>query len=133
MRLSPRALTVVLAAASLAGAAVPQPERKPDERSPLKYGQPDRAFMERLRNWEVGNTIVVCAGSPIPPGYVIVSRTTNFDCGNNVNNAYVIKPPDAIEVVCAYSPMPPGYVVTGNTTNFQCSGEVNNARIIRRA
>lgn len=131
MRRSARVLTVCLAAASLAGAVVHQ-EQRPDERSPLKYGQPARAFMDRLKNWEVGNTIVICAGSPIPPGYVIVGRTTNFDCGNSVNNAYVIKPPDVIEVVCAYSPLPPGYVVTGNTTNFQCSNEANNARIVRR-
>lgn len=116
----------------LAAPAMAQSSQPQDERTPLTYGQPDAAFMDKANSVTPASTLVICAGQPIPQGWVIVARTTNFQCSSSLDNAYVIKQPGPSEVVCAYSPIPANYVVTGTTTNFQCSNSLHNAKIIRR-
>ena len=105
--------------------------RPPEYRPKHKYGKPGRKFMERLKAVPNDNTVTICAGSPIPPGFVIVGVTTNFSCSNQLNNALIIKRPGPQETVCGGSPIPPGYVIVGVTTNFGCSNQLNNALIIK--
>ena len=97
----------------------------------MTYGSPDAAFSDKIKSFTAANSLTICAGQPIPSGWVIVAQTTNFQCSSQLNNALVIKIPGPSEVVCDYSPIPPNYVVTATTTNFQCSSNLNNARVIQ--
>jgi hypothetical protein len=108
------------------------PAQQPDERNPVKYGTPDKEFAQRIKGITPASSVVICKNQAIPAGWVIIAQTTNFACSTDLNNAYVIKLPDATEVVCSYSPIPQGYVITGTTTNFACSTDINNAWLIRR-
>lgn len=123
---------IAVAGLCLAAPDMAQSSQPQDERASIAYGQPDAEFMEKANSVNPASSLVICAGQPIPQGWVIVARTTNFECSSSLDNAYVIKQPGSSEVVCAYSPVPSNYVVTGITTNFQCSSSLHNAKIIRR-
>jgi len=100
-------------------------------RPKLRYGDPDPAFMERVKTLAEGDTLTLCLKSPIPRGFVVVGVTTDLSRSHEVNNALIIKRPGPQETICAGSPIPTGYVIVGQTTNIACSNQVNNALIIK--
>jgi hypothetical protein len=68
------------------------------------------------------NTSVVCTGSSVPSGYVVLSYITYYTCayGYGYPNAMTIGLPGASENVCESSPIPSGYVITSMAHISSC-------------
>jgi general secretion pathway protein D len=62
----------------------------------------------------------ICAGEPVPFGYVITATSTNFArCGVIFDNVWHIERAKAAgSDVCSFSPVPEGYVIIGTRTQF---------------
>lgn len=75
---------------------------------------------------------VVCAGRPVPDGWVVIGQYHNPACDGDGNNALIIKRPGQREVVCAESPIPEGYVRTRQVRSESCPGDRENAWLIER-
>lgn len=67
---------------------------------------------------------VVCAGSAVPSGYVVLGETTGAYCPSGSGDAWRIGIPGPEETVCSFSPIPRGYVKVGETSSSDCSGYV---------
>lgn len=85
---------------------------------------------------------IICMGSPVPPGYVVVGCTRLIDCPPpstfpSDNNALIIKKPGTSESVCFGSPIPDGYVVVAIGVSRSCCPAPtrpndNNVKVIKK-
>jgi len=81
---------------------------------------------------------VVCQGSPIPEGFVIIAAGRSTTCPGGspeALNTYTIKKPAVVEIVCLGSPIPAGYVVERIGSSSRCPGwrpDAENTQTIRK-
>ncbi len=73
---------------------------------------------------------VICKGSNVPDGWVIVAECHSPACPGVEQNGWVIKRPGARELVCAVSPVPDGYAVVRGTHASVCPGDGDNALVV---
>lgn len=76
---------------------------------------------------------VICKGSRVPEGWVIVGECHNAACDGKDANAWIVKRAGGRVVVCAVSPLPEGYRRVRETRLESCPGEGDNAWVIERA
>lgn len=81
---------------------------------------------------------IVCQGSTIPEGFVIIAAGRSTTCPGaspETLNTYTIKKPAVVEIVCLGSPIPAGYVVERTGSSSRCPGwrpDAENTQTIRR-
>jgi len=75
---------------------------------------------------------VICKTARIPQGWVIVGQCHSAACGDDDDNAWVIKKPGSRDVVWRGSPIPEGYRAVKDTTSAACPGTGDNAVLIER-
>ena len=69
------------------------------------------------------NTSVVCKGTAVPTGYVILSFTNYYTCGVSTSGyptAMQIGLPSSPESVCVDSPIPSNFVITSHGRRYDC-------------
>ena len=86
-------------------------------------------------------TKAICAGTPIPPGWILFDISDNRDCGPSDHNSlwiiqFALLLPGAELVVCSSAPTPSGWTNTGAFKDvFKCAyteTQVENVKGIRR-
>lgn len=75
---------------------------------------------------------LICAGRPIPEGWVVIARCHSPACSGEGDNALVIKRPGRREVVGDDSPVPPGWARVRRARCEGYPGDGDNGWLIER-